>query len=419
MSDTPLSPIDIAAAKKLGLRFRDLSEAALSEYQLAKIRALIRRLKAHSLFYREHLLHISPEDIRTMDDFKRLPVTCEADLAGCEYLFQCVSASGVQRIITVPTTGTHGRSKRIAFTVSDLELALRFSTTAFTTFCKEGDRLLVFMSGNTAGGVGDSIRRSLECLNAVTYVYGSVTDIPKAFDFLLSYRPDIVVGIPCQIAALAEYGRLRGQDLSVRNVLLSSDDVPDAITARLEKIWNCEPFRHFGMTETCLMGGCECHAHAGYHMRNADHLFEVIDPDAQGYGELAITTFSHEAMPLLRYKTGDIAKMSAAPCACGGVLPRIEAIRGRKSNSFLCKDRRLFLRDLEEVIFSFDGTADFECSANENVLRVEIKTLPGSRVSLSAIENALRKITEDEIPVEISSSETLSFPYAYNAKKTL
>ena len=167
------------------------------------------------------------------------------------------------------------------------------------------------------------------------------------------------------------------------------------------------------------MGGCECRGHCGYHMRSTDHLFEVIDPDQDGYGELAVTTFSHEAMPLLRYKTGDIAKMSTGPCKCGGKLPRIENVKGRLSNSFVSRGRRIFLRDLEEILFSFDAVIDFECELSRHVLRIGVKTLPGVSADLSLLEKELSKITEDDISFELSSSETLDFNLSYNAKKTL
>ena len=419
MPDINISPIDLFISGTLNRSSSDLAAEDLEAFQLSRIRTLIRRLKEKSRYYAKTLAGISADDIRTMADFRSLPVTTEADLAENESAFQCISPKEVERIITVPTTGTHGKSKHIAFTLSDLALALRFSRTAFTTFCQEGDRLLVFMSGNTAGGVGDSIRRSLAPLNTETCVYGAVKNIPEAFRFMEEYRPDIVVGIPVQMAALAAYGLFTGSSFSVRNVLLSSDDVPDAVCERLRKYWSCEPFRHFGMTETCLMGGCECRGHCGYHMRSTDHLFEVIDPDQDGYGELAVTTFSHEAMPLLRYKTGDIAKMSTGPCKCGGKLPRIENVKGRLSNSFVSRGRRIFLRDLEEILFSFDAVIDFECELSRHVLRIGVKTLPGVSADLSLLEKELSKITEDDISFELSSSETLDFNLSYNAKKTL
>lgn len=422
MKTIPYSPIDEKIAERLGRILPDLTSEELQNAQLETIREMLARIKSESIFYKELLKDIDPEEIRSFSDFRTLPVTTEKDLAGNENVFQCVSPKDVQRIITVPTTGTHGKQKRLAFTLSDLKLALDFSYIAFTTFCEDGDRILVFMSGNTPGGVGDSIRRSLEPLNAETHVYGAVENIPDAFEFMVSYAPDIIVGIPCQIAALAEYGRENGRNFTVRNVLLSSDDVPDSICERVKKIWKCEPFRHFGMTELCLMGGCECHGHCGYHFRNLDHLIEIIDPDEEGYGELAVTTFSHQAMPLLRYKTGDIAKIGTSECVCGGRFPRIENVKGRLSNSFLTGGKRVFLRDIEEIIFSCDRVIDFECMLRNRTLEVEIRTLPGASADtalLSDIRNSLEKLIEDDISIEITSSEMTGFNLGYNAKKTL
>ena len=92
---------------------------------------------------------------------------------------------------------------------------------------------------------------------------------------------------------------------------------------------------HYGLTETGYGGGVECTAHSGYHMRELDLLVEILDIGTGRplpflhEGEVTITTLTREGMPLIRYRTGDVAHMLPGPCPCGSPMPRLSAIRGR------------------------------------------------------------------------------------------
>src|SRR5699024_739118 len=98
-------------------------------------------------------------------------------------------------------------------------------------------------------------------------------------------------------------------------------------------------------------------------------------------------------MPLIRYRTGDIARISTQPCPCGGVLPRLEMIRGRISNSCVISGQRLFLSQIEEIVFSDDAAVDLECTVGEDSLDLLVRTLPGEEID----EKALRDRLTDEI----------------------
>ena len=153
------TPTDKWIASRLGIGVEDLTKEALTEYQLQRFRETLSYATEHSAFYSSHLKGTVPESIRTPEDIKRLPVTSEKDLAGNENSFLCIPPGRVERIFTVPTTGTHGDRKRIFFTAKDLAPSVEFYYHAFLTFIKPGDRLLVFMGGTSEGSVGDTIDR--------------------------------------------------------------------------------------------------------------------------------------------------------------------------------------------------------------------------------------------------------------------
>jgi phenylacetate-CoA ligase len=112
------------------------------------------------------------------------------------------------------------------------------------------------------------------------------------------------------------------------------------------------------MTEMGLDGGVECSAHDGYHMRDADLLFEIIDPvtgkpvNNGEYGEVVFTTLTRRGMPLIRYRTGDMSRFMTQPCPCGSVLKRIERVSGRISEAMRLYDgSSLSLAQIDEILF--------------------------------------------------------------------
>ena len=446
-TESERSPIDGKIEKDAGSPAGELNQETLEEWQLCEIRRMLEYIK-RSRFYGEKLAEIDPGSIRSMDDFCRLPLTSEADIAGRENEFLCLKPGDVSRMVTVPTTGTTGGSKRLAFTDRDILHSMEFITVAYRTFMHEGDRMMVMMSGGTQGSIGDVVKHSMDQIGAETCIYGPVTDIEDAFEKIREWKPDVITGIPVQMAALARYSELHG-GLKVREVLLSADDVPDAICRRLRRVWGAGTFRHFGMTELCIFGGCECCADMGYHVRHSDVLFEIIDPDEEGWGELAITTFHHEAMPLLRYRTGDIARLDRSTCRCGGRLPRLIGPRGRILNSIGGSDidaaepappdpeaaynqkwsDLIFIRDLEEVIFTDPAVIDFECEMKKGERREEIggeelelclRHFPGDEPDADNVRKLLQDMmNETGIRVNIRTSEMICFEPVYNSKKKL
>ena len=116
-------------------------------------------------------------------------------------------------------------------------------------------------------------------------------------------------------------------------MLLSADNVPDAISNELRRIWGCEVFTHYGMTEMGFGGGVECEARNGYHLREADLYIEIVDPEtgrsvSQGDpGEVVFTTLTRRGMPLIRYRTGDVSRFVPGPCPCGTVLKTLARVK--------------------------------------------------------------------------------------------
>jgi phenylacetate-CoA ligase len=218
--------------------------------------------------------------------------------------------------------------------------------------------------------VGDLLRNALALMGVAGVVHGPIRDIKTAIGQIIDGAIDSLVGIPAQVLALARHpDSARIPPGRIRSILLSTDYVPRAVTAALRQTWDCDVFQHYGMTEMGYGGGVGCAAHDGYHLREADLLFEIVDPvtgqpvrDGR-QGEVVFTTLNRRAMPLIRYRTGDLAAWIEAPCPCGSVLRRMGWVQGRRRDKIRLADGSLLdPTDLDEALFPLPEVIDFQAA---------------------------------------------------------
>ncbi len=330
----------------------------LQEYQLEKFRETISHVKKNSRFYKEHLAKIDPADIRDMEDIARLPLTSPSDIASDPEGFLCVSPREIGRIVTLGTSGTTGSPKRIFFTEEDQELTMDFFHHGMQTMTDASDIVMICMPGVTDGSIGDLLKRGLARFGCRSIIYGPVKDYSRALETILNEKITCIVGIPSQIISIVRLSLKTNRRPSLKSVLLSADYVPVSVKEAIESIWCTTVYEHYGMTETGLGGGVACDAHEGYHLREADILFEVINPKSglqvrEGeYGEVVFSTLTRQGMPLIRYRTGDRARFLVEMCPCGTILPRMDRITGRFAEPLtFMNGNSLSITQLDEVLY--------------------------------------------------------------------
>ena len=284
---------------------------ALEDYQLRKVNETIGYARRNSPFYRRHLAALPAAPLGALSDIQRIPFTTPSDIIHDPFRFLAVPQDEVARIVTLRTSGSTGESKRLFFTEEDLELTVDFFHRGMATLVRPGQRVVVLLPGERPDSVGDLLVRGLQRLGVPALVYGPVTDPGHAAHAVASFGAHCLVGIPTQVLAVARSrtGSAIGKG-SIESVLLSTDYVPRAIEKTLEEVWGCRVFTHYGMTETGLGGGVECEALDGYHLREADLYFEVVDHETGAacpdgiMGEVVFTTLTRRGMPLIRYRAG-------------------------------------------------------------------------------------------------------------------
>lgn len=393
-----LSPLDPWIAHKIATPQSSPTRAEIEAWQVRKLNETLALVRGKSAFYRKHFAGM-PERITTLEELRQFPFTTPAEIRANPLRFVCVSQDEIHRVVTLQSSGTTGEPKRIFFTAEDQELTIDFFGVGMSTLTEPGERVLIFLPGETPGSVGDLLRMGLARLDRVPLPYGPIRDPLHALETMESAQADCLVGSPTQILGLAR--RWNPKNKAPRTVLLSTDYVPAAIVRELERVWECEVFNHYGATEMGLGGGVECAAHRGFHLREADLYFEIIHPETGepvpngDYGEVVFSTLTRRGMPLVRYRMGDQSRFVPGACPCGTVLRTMEAVRGRFSGFVEMGGGVLKLPDFDEVLFAVPGVLNFRVTvaAEEGRERVIVEAqMLEAGDSVRAVEKALGEV---------------------------
>jgi phenylacetate-CoA ligase len=391
------TPMEAWIAGKIACSGTRLSRKELAAYQLQKLRETIACASLHSPFYRKKLGGKNYAELKHLSDLERLPFTTNEELRQWNLQFLCVSQSEINRVVTLSSSGTTGNPKRIFFTADDQELAIDFFQCGTSNLVEKGERVLVLLPGQKPGSMGELLAEGVLRFGAEPIRHGMIHHLDEALHALVDERANAVIGLPVQVLALARYAEAAGASPRLRSVALVSDHVPDCLVTELKRLWHCDVFQHYGSTEMGLGGGVDCQAHAGYHLREADLYFEIIDPQsgapvAEGEpGEVVFTTLTRRGMPLIRYRIGDISRMIPEPCACGSVLRRMQCMESRDSVRIALPgnhDAFLTMAMLDEVLFKVPGVIDFDASISRRGERI---TLTITAQSVYGAEHPLEK----------------------------
>jgi phenylacetate-coenzyme A ligase PaaK-like adenylate-forming protein len=401
-----LTPLDLwiheaifpMPSREINARQAGLTRQAIDAWQLQKLNETLALARGKSSFYRKHFQGL-PVSIGSMDELRQFPFTTPEDVRANPLRFVCVSQDEIQRVVTLQSSGTTGEPKRIYFTAGDQELTIDFFGVGMSTFTEPGDRVLILLPGETPGSVGDLLRLGLGRQGREAIPYGPVRDSLHALEVLNDKRASCLVGSPTQVLGLAR--RWQPGMHKPRSVLLSTDYLPTAIAKTLEQTWDCQVYNHYGATEMGLGGGVECEAQRGYHLREMDLLFEVVNPvtgdtvpDGR-HGEVVFTTLTRRGMPLIRYRMGDRSRFTPGDCPCGTALKTLESVSGRFAGFVPIGNDVLRLPDLDEALFSIPGMLNFSITITDildkETLAIEAQMLTDTN-STHLIEQALKSI---------------------------
>ncbi|MHC6180073.1 DVU_1553 family AMP-dependent CoA ligase [Clostridium sp. JNZ X4-2] len=361
-------------------KIKNKSREELKAYQLYKIKQTLYYVKEHSNFYKKYLKDISADTISSFADFENIPFTLPQQVSCNSMDFLCVPSKCISRIVTLRTSGTSGMEKRVYFTDNDLQSTVDFFCFGMKSIANENDTVLVLLPGDSYGSIGNLLKTALGALKIKCFIGGIIRDYEYTAEFIKSRGISCIVGIPIQVLKLSRiYPEIFADN--IKSILLSTDYVPEILIKEITDKFHCRVFTHYGMTEMGYGGGVECEGLNGYHLREGDLYFEIIDPvskkvlESGNQGEVVFTTLTREGMPLIRYATGDIASFKKENCRCGTFLQTMDKVIGRKDNIIKIGDNKLiYMKDLDEIILSFEKVIDYKMGIYDNKITIGINT---------------------------------------------
>jgi phenylacetate-CoA ligase len=318
---------------------------------LHRFRATVRWAAAHSAFYRRAFAEhgINPAKVRTPADLGDF-YTTPNDIVANVKEFICAPPS-----IVFESSGTSGKNKQVYYSQAEM-LEMGKSTAA-------GLRLMgVTPQDRVANAFDFSIwipgmiaHYGLMAAGNFCLAFGKVDPI-EVYRRIDLHGFNVVLGEPTWLIRLTELAEKHGPK-KLKMLMGGAEEMPVKAIPWMRDVWGGAQVKMcYGSVEQGSGIGFQPCDHAnGYHLDTVDFLPEVIEPDANGYGELVFTTLQRRVMPLIRYRTRDVTRLSTDRCPCGLVAPRISKLRGRRDELIVASGGNLYPLMFENILRPIRG----------------------------------------------------------------
>ena len=311
---------------------------------------------------------IRPEDIKSLDDLKRLPFTLKSDLRdNYPYGLFTTELDNVVRVHA--SSGTTGYPTVAGYTQNDINLWSELMARTFTAAGLTHKDILqnAFGYGLFTGGLG--AHYGAERIGA-SVIPASGGNSRRQIMLMKDFLATAICGTPSYAASLIEVAEEEDVDLRklpVRVGVFGAEPWSAEMRREIEKKWGIKAIDIYGLTEIIGPGvSFECEEEQnGLHISEDHFIIETINPEtgdvlpAGSEGELVFTTISKEAMPLIRYRTRDLSSIDITPCSCGRTFVRMKKIRGRSDDMLIIRGVNVFPSQIEAVLLEHGGVLPY------------------------------------------------------------
>ena len=399
--------------------FETLPREALEALQLKRLKQVLERVYHTVGFYRRSFDNaaVSPDDIRTFDDMRKLPFTEKKDLKE-NYPFGlfAVPMSNIVRLHA--SSGTTGKPTVVGYTQKDIDLWSRLMARSFVAAGLTKNDIVhnAYGYGLFTGGLG--VHYGAEKLGA-SVVPMSGGNTKKQILILQDFGPTAICCTPSYALYLAEKGEEMGVDmksLKLRVGILGAEPWSEKMKDEIEERLNMTALNIYGLSEIMGPGvAMECkEGRNGLHVFEDHFIVETINPETGEVvppgeeGELVFTTLTKEAFPLIRYRTRDMSRLMKEPCSCGRSLTRMDRISGRSDDMLIIRGVNVFPSQIESVLLGIEGLephyeliVDREGPLDTLEIRVEVseKIFSDEVRALQNIEKRISKNIKDYLGV--------------------
>jgi len=358
---------------------------ARERLQLERVQETLRWAVARVPFHRERLGAVT---IGELADLARLPFVHKADLRD-HYPFGLLAVPRGEVVRIHASSGTRGKPTVAAYTAGDLDVWREVMARALTAAgARRGDLLhIAFGYGLFTGGLGFHDGAERVGMTVVPVSSGNTT---RHHLLLQDFQPDAIAATPSFALHLAETLAEHGgkpRELGLRLGLFGAEPWTDGIRTALERTFGLRAFDIYGLSEIVGPGVAgECETREGLHIADDHFLPEIVDPVSGASlpsgreGELVLTTLTKRAMPLIRYRTGDITTLTVEPCRCGRTSARMARIKGRSDDMLVVKGVNVYPSEVERTLLALDELAPYYqlvVDRGTTLARLEVQVEPG------------------------------------------
>lgn len=342
------------------------SREKIQEVQLKRLQETAQRVYSLTPFYKKKFdeLEITPNDIKSLDDISKLPFTKKQDLRD-HYPFGLFTVPNNEIVRIHSSSGTTGKPTVVGYNKEDMELWDEVMARVYTMAGATAEDTVhnAYGYGLFTGGLG---------FHNGAYKVGA-TVIPSSGGFtdrqvmlMKDFSATILASTPSFALHMAESALKSGmnfkKDFKLKAGIFGAEPTSDGLKEEVSKTWGIDYHEVYGLSEIIGPGvSCSC-KHSNLLHIFEDHFFaEIINsetgevlPDGQR-GELVFTTLTKQALPLIRYRTGDITSLTHEPCACGRTMVRMESIVGRADDMMIINGVNVYPSQVEHVIAQTEG----------------------------------------------------------------
>jgi len=392
----------------------------ISDSQKKMLEKHLNYVVKNSLFYKNHFKEI---DIKTIDcdSLASLPLTNKTDLEKFNDDFLACRKDDIVDI--VHSSGTSGHPTYVKYTENDLK-RLEYNEVQALTTCgiRKTDIVLLTCTMDRCFIAGLAYFIGCRGIGAATIRNGANT-LESHLRIIKDMKPTVIIGVPSflqKLAKFAEANGLKPQTAGIGKLVCIGEPLRDAqmqitpLGKQIESLWNAKAYSTYASTET-VTSFCECEFQKGGHLIPELGIVEIVDEDGKilpngEIGEVTMTPFHTEGMPLVRYRTGDMAFIIDEPCECGRSSLRLSPVIGRKYQMIKYKGTKFYPTAINAVMDGLESVKLYQIIVEKNNLSdsvVVLISLTGMQ-ELQSVKTALQTALRVAIDIQVQDFDMLA-----------
>jgi phenylacetate-CoA ligase len=341
------------------------SKDDMKKLQLERLQDVVKRAYENVPYYKKRLdkAGIKPEDIKTIEDIQKLPLTTKDDLRAA-YPFGMFAVPRREIVEVHTSSGTTGKPTVSGYTRKDLEIWSEVMARGLTMFGLTEDDIIQNTHGYGLFTGGFGVHYGAQKIGA-TVIPISTGQTHRQIEIMKDFATTVLIFTPSYglyLAEVAEEEGLNEEDLNLKSIGFGAEMWTEEMRQEIQKRFNAPAYNIYGLTEIMGPGvALECAEQDGLHVMD-DHFYpEIIDSETMEVlpegekGELVLTTLTRHGMPIIRFRTKDVTSLKKGTCDCGRTHVKMERITGRTDDMLKIRGVAVFPSQIEKALLKMDG----------------------------------------------------------------